>query len=196
MTGLILQNGLSTASGACIRGYKKAVKAIIQEDPVLLKSFLEIPSRKLKTIIDKAKYNIMMNLASLSSWQPPVAAFDVDQKSDMKSNETYFENNHGFKEAELLVKPIMASYTSPTYRFMSKNVHSPFITSVRGFKTRRAMDDWRPFTKKKAGSETETEDFLGILGKSGDAQKIELDKLSGILQQAELSPEEKNKVRL
>ena len=125
------------------------------------------------------------------------------------SHDTYFENNHGFKETEgkqqgktgfqqpvLLVKPIARQpYSSPMYTFMLRNVSSPYAQSVRGFKTKSAREEQSLFNRKhvlgKIGDDGVG--FAGLSAKEKD-KAADIEELKKVLETSGLSEEEKTRV--
>ena len=102
----------------------KKAATIFKDDPKIITStLLQLPA-----MILEAKTNVLNQLASLSRLETSY------------SHETYFENNQGFKQAELLVRPIKrTTYFSPTTLFLSRNIAIPQLQQSRGFKTKRAQ---------------------------------------------------------
>lgn len=101
---------------------------IVQKNPPEL---LQISVKNIKKFADKIREDILIRVTGV------FPNLQIRPQSAI-SNETYFENNHGFKEAQLLVKPISATYSSRIYDgFLSKNVTSPYMIPSRGFKSKR-----------------------------------------------------------
>ena len=147
-----LQNSLTSASGILTRSYKKAATAMIKDDPKLLWSILQIPASNISTIFQKTRNLIIEQIPCLTSSQSVV------------SHETYFENNQGFKQAELLLQPIVAEkYSSPVSSFLDRNITTPQLQQYRGFKTIRSKPVQVPLGKLESSS---TDDLIKNLLKS------------------------------
>ena len=71
-----------------LRGYKREATAILQKDPEILRSSVQVHA---------SKDNVARQLAALATFQTSPESLKYS------SSDTYFENNQGFKEAELLV---------------------------------------------------------------------------------------------
>ena len=125
------------------------------------------------------------------------------------SHETYFENNHGFKETEgkqqkgfqqpiLMITPIVRQpYSSPMYSFMLRNVSSPYTQAVRGFKTKSSRETQSLFNRKhvlgKIGDDGVG--FAGLSAKEKD-KAADIEELKKVLETSGLSDEEKTRVSL
>ena len=123
------------------------------------------------------------------------------------SHETYFENNHGFKETEgkqqkgfqqpiLMITPIVRQpYSSPMYSFMLRNVSSPYTQAVRGFKTKSSRETQSLFNRKhvlgKIGDDGVG--FAGLSAKEKD-KAADIEELKKVLETSGLSDEEKTRV--
>jgi hypothetical protein len=183
----LFQNSLTNVSGTWLRSYKQAAKAIIQDDPSALRALLKMPATNVKTIFARCKENAMARLV------PALSHLQVQKTNSesVASHETYFENNQGFREAELLITPII--------QFLSSNVSSPMFQSVRGFKSVRAVSEGTtPFYQEKRSQRDEThrvnDDILGLLNKADVGKKNELEMLSELLKSAQLTEEDKVRV--
>ena len=112
-----------------------------------LRGSFGLPISSLRSFISNAKAKLTKRVEALTS-------VDLSGSSAI-SNETYFENNHGFKQAELLVQPIRRNelYTSPMTVFLSKNVSTPQLQQYRGFKTRRSTSADNTGISQKSGRE-------------------------------------------
>lgn len=177
------QNSLTSASGILTRSYKKAATAMIKDDPKLLWSILQIPASNISTIFQKTRNLIIEQIPCLNSSQSVV------------SHETYFENNQGFKQAELLLQPIVAEkYSSPVSSFLDRNITTPQLQQYRGFKTIRSKPVQVPLGKAES---TSTDDLIKNLVKSNSGvPKEEMEKISKLLKDTELNPEDKKKMGL
>ena len=119
-----LQNSLTNSNGTVFRTMLK----IVQKNPPEL---LQISVGNIKKFADKIREDILIRVTGV------FPNLQIRPQSAI-SNDTYFENNHGFKEAQLLVEPISATYSSRIYDgFLSKNVKSPYMIPNRGFKSKR-----------------------------------------------------------
>ena len=111
------------------------------------------------------------------------------------SSDTYFENNQGFKQAELLVPPIKAEeYSSNVTSFLSRNVNSPYIQQHRGFKTLRSRSESTPFRSEKEDDLTSTEELIKRILKKGNPTKEEMEQITNMLKDVQLSQDEKKQV--
>ena len=122
------------------------------------------------------------------------------------SHDTYFENNHGFKEETktqfqqpvLTITPIVRQpYSSPMYTFMLKNVSSPYTQSVRGFKTKNAREEQSLFNRKHTLGKIGGDEvgFAGLAVKDKD-KVADIEELKKVLETSGLSEEEKTRVSL
>jgi hypothetical protein len=194
----LFQNSLTNVSGTWLRSYKQAAKAIIQDDPSALRALLKMPATNVKTIFARCKENAMARLV------PALSHLQVQKTNSesVASHETYFENNQGFREAELLITPIIKTQAlnrTPINQFLSSNVSSPMFQSVRGFKSVRAVSEGTtPFYQEKRSQRDEThrvnDDILGLLNKADVGKKNELEMLSELLKSAQLTEEDKVRV--
>ena len=107
----------------------RILRKVAQDNPPKL---LTISVGNLLKLTEKIKQDILLRASCL------YPNLQIKPQSAV-SCETYFENNHGFKEpAKLLIKPTPAIYSSPLYdNFLSKNVKSPYLVPNRSFKTVR-----------------------------------------------------------
>ena len=136
---------------------------MIKDDPKLLWSILQIPASNISTIFQKTRNLIIEQIPCLNSSQSVV------------SHETYFENNQGFKQAELLLQPIVAEkYSSPVSSFLDRNITTPQLQQYRGFKTIRSKPVQVPLGKLTLGKteSTNTDDFIKNLVKSNVIMSI------------------------
>ena len=109
-----------------------------------------------------------------------------------KSHDTYFENNHGFKEAELLIQPRKFGHLTI---FLSRQVKSPFSSQIRTFKTKRShtMEANQSLFDRKNEKNTEESTFFKL---AEDLPKTAKDDLKGQLEKLKgLSQEDQKKVR-
>ena len=172
-----------------LRGYKREASAILQKDPDILRSIVQVPASSIANIIARAKDNVTRQLAALATSQTSPESLKCS------SSETYFENNQGFKQAELLVQPIKAAeYSSNITSFMSRNVNSPYLQQHRGFKTLRARSESTPFRSEKDDDLTSTEELIKKILKKGNPTKEEMEQITNMLKDVELSPDEKKQV--
>ena len=164
-----------------LRGYKREASAILQKDPDILRSIVQVPASSIANIIARAKVNVARQLAALATFQTSPESLKYS------SSETYFENNQGFRQAELLVQPIKAAeYSSNVTSFLSRNVNSPYIQQHRGFKTLRSSSE-------KEEDLTSSEDLFKIILKSNPT-KEKMQQITNILKDVELSQDEKKQV--
>ncbi len=178
-----------------------------------------MPETSARQIFAKCKEDVLFRIIpALSQFSPfsksasPSNIAEQNQTS-YTSADTFFENNHGFKEADLLVTPLAHSQrASPVThqlsrndtvfgQFLSRNSSSPFLVSSRGFKTRRPTPtDYTPFQKDRRFQDHQKSDPLlsDIFGDTNDLglkKRAEIDNLKAILDSAKLTPEERAKVR-
>ena len=146
---------------------------------MVLRGSFGLPISSLRSFISNARAKLTKQVETLTSVEIPGSSI---------SNETYFENNHGFKQAELLVQPIRRNeYTSPMTVFLSKNVSTPQLQQYRGFKTRRAIDGNSAISQKKREDSNNEDENLNLdfekvqnlLKKSG--QKTNFEELNKLL---------------
>jgi len=117
------------------------------------------------------------------------------QNDSVSSNETYFENNHGFKQAELMVKPKkIESYSSPMIDFLSRNVSSPYFIPVRTFKTKRSAG-YESTGGTPIGNIFESSKNIEIENKSA-TNALPNDLLEKIKNMQNLSPDEQKKLEI
>ena len=151
---------------------------------MVLRGSFGLPISSLRSFISNARDKLTKRVEALTS---------VDLSGSYISNETYFENNHGFKQAELLVQPIRRNeYTSPMTVFLSKNVSTPQLQQYRGFKTRRATSlDNTGISQKRREDSTSTADDENLTPE-------DLEKVQNLLKmkpgQNKTNPEELNKL--
>ena len=166
-----------------LRGYKREATAILQKDPDILRSIVQVPASSIANIMAQAKNNVARQLAALVNFQTSPESLKYS------SSDTYFENNQGFKQAELLVQPIKAAeYSSNVTSFLSRNVNSPYLQQHRGFKTLRSKSE-------KEEDLTSTEDLIKTILKSNPT-KEKMQQITNILKDVELSQDEKKQVLL
>ena len=183
------QNSLSNASGMLLRGYKREATAILQKDPDILRSLVQVPASSIANIIARAKDNVVRQLAALATIQTSPESLKYS------SSETYFENNQGFRQAELLVQPIKAAeYSSNVTSFLSRNVNSPYLQQHRGFKTLRSRSESTPFRSEKEDDLTSTEELIKRILKKGNPTKEEMEQITNMLKDVQLSQDEKKQV--
>ena len=165
-----------------LRGYKREATAILQKDPDILRSIVQVPASSIANIMAQAKDNVARQLAALVNFQTSPESLKYS------SSDTYFENNQGFKQTELLVQPIKAEeYSSNVTLFLSRNVNSPYLQQHRGFKTLRS---------EKEEDLTSTEDLIKKILKKGNPTKEEIQQITNMLKNVELSQDEKKQVLL
>ena len=165
-----------------LRGYKREATAILQKDPDILRSIVQVPASSIANIMAQAKNNVARQLAALVNFQTSPESLKYS------SSDTYFENNQGFKQTELLVQPIKAAeYSSNFTLFLSRNVNSPYLQQHRGFKTLRS---------EKEEDLTSTEDLIKKILKKGNPTKEEIQQITNMLKNVELSQDEKKQVLL
>ena len=165
--------------------FKKFQNSLTNATGMVLRGSFGLPISSLRSFISNARDKLTKRVEALTS---------VDLSSSYISNETYFENNHGFKQAELLVQPIIRrnEYTSPMTVFLSKNVTTPQLQQYRGFKTRRAtsLDNTGISQKGREDSSRTAEDE--------NLTAEDLEKVQNLLKmkpgQNKTNPEELNKL--
>ena len=161
------------------------------ENPDVIRNLLTISSTNVAIIANRIR-NQIRNLTE--NWKIESVA----------SHDTYFENKNGFKESEIgFVQPTLGitpiriqPYTSPMYTFLLRNVNSPYIQPVRGFKTKTNREQSSLFNRKQSlGKIGEEPGFAGLAVKDSGDKNADIEQLNKILHTSGLSEEEKNQVR-
>lgn len=160
----VLQNNLTNVGGRWIRFG-------LSEGPRKVENLLKISTDNVRMMAR----NISNDLLTRVSVAFP--ALEQHLGYSAISHDTYFENNHGFKEADLrLITPKTAIYSSPMVSFLHLNVPSPFLTQVRTFKSPRADPKGQPFLRMKIqGTESQPADATASLS-TADLQAEKLYK--------------------
>ena len=173
-----------------LRGYKREATAILQKDPDILRSIVQVPASSIANIMAQAKNNVARQLAALVNFQTSPDSLKYS------SSDTYFENNQGFKQAELLVQPIKAAeYSSNVTSFLSRNVNSPYLQQHRGCKTLRSGSESTPFRSEKEEDLTSTEYLIKKILKKSNPNKEEMQQITNLLKElVGLSQDEKKQV--
>ena len=164
-----------------LRGYKREATAILQKDSEILRSSVQVPA---------SKNNFARQLSALANFQTSPDSLRYS------SSDTYFENNQGFKQAELLVQPIKAAeYSSNVTSFLSRNVNSPYLQQHRGCKTLRSGSESTPFRSEKEEDLTSTEYLIKKILKKSNPNKEEMQQITNLLKElVGLSQDEKKQV--
>ena len=183
---LILQN--SNSVGKWLRAFNSAHD----------NSFLKMSNAKIRRMIEKIREEILSKAAAAS----------FPRLESAISHETYFENNNGFKQAQLLIQPIPAVYSSPMHTFLLRNSSpSPYFQTVRTFKTKRSQVPleswWDSRIKSYAGNEdaaeknntkSDTKYTLGTIGTSKQASSEKDADMEKLLKESGLTQDVQDKV--
>ena len=169
----------------------RVLRKVAQENPPEL---LTISVGNLRKFADKIRKDILLRASVL------YPNLQIEPQSVI-SCETYFENNHGFREpAKLLIKPTPVIYSSPLYdRFLSKNIKSPYLVPNRSFKSARSNIDsqkslFDQLREEPSSSSTATQYPLGSIFK--DLSPNDVKEQVNRAKVDNLKPEEQEKLDL